>query len=172
LGQGNGEGGMSWLAPVPLSRHHLVQEFSCGVESLDSWLKERAFTAEGRSARTYVTCDSRGLVVGYYCLSAYMVSIESLPMRLGRNMPRRSPVLLLGRLAVDRKFKGKGLGKLLMRDAVLRALSGSVIIGARALMIEALDERAKAFYAGLGFISFPPDSLNLFLPFETISNDI
>jgi GNAT superfamily N-acetyltransferase len=162
---------MIWLAPTPLTRSHLVQDFNCGVDSLDIWLKERAFTAEGRSARTYVSCDSMGLVAGYYCLSAYMVSVESLPKRLGRNMPRKSPVMLLGRLAVDRKFKGRGLGKLLMRDAILRALSGSVIIGARALMIEALDERAKAFYASLGFVSFPPDSLNLFLPFETISKD-
>ena len=163
---------MIWLAPTPLTRSHLVQEFNCGVESLDIWIKQRAFTAEGRSARTYVICDTQGLVSGYYCLSAYMVSIDSLPKRLARNMPKRSPVMLLGRLAVDRKFKGNGLGKLLMRDAILRALSGSVIIGARALMIEALDERAKAFYEGLGFISLPPDSLNLFLPFETISKDI
>jgi GNAT superfamily N-acetyltransferase len=162
---------MSWLEPVALSSRRSVQNFNCGVEALDSWLKIRAFSAEGRSARTYVSCDVSARVAGYYCLSAYMVSNDSLPKRLGRNMPRKSPVILLGRLAVDLAFKGRGLGKSLMRDAILRALSGSVTIGARALMIEALDENAKAFYTALGFISFPPDSLNLFLPFDTMAKE-
>jgi GNAT superfamily N-acetyltransferase len=172
LGKEGSESRMSWQAPVPLSRSHIVHDFNCGVESLDSWLKIRAFGAEGRSARTYVACGIGQRVAGYYCLSAYMVSIESLPKRLGRNMPRKSPIILLGRLVVDVGFKGKGLGKLLIRDAILRALSGSVIIGARALMIEALDDSAKEFYQSLGFVSFPPDSLSLFLPLDTFKQEV
>jgi GNAT superfamily N-acetyltransferase len=163
---------MNWPKPAPLSADHLVQHFNCGVESLDNWLKSRALSAEGRSARTYVACGIGQQVAGYYCLSAYMVSTESLPKRLSRNMPRKSPVILLGRLAVDRAFNGQGLGKSLMRDAILRALSGSVIIGARALMIEALDDRAKEFYLSLGFVSFPPDSLSLFLPLDTFKQEV
>jgi GNAT superfamily N-acetyltransferase len=163
---------MIWPEPAPFSPDHLVQDFNCGVESLDNWLKSRALSAEGRSARTYVACGIGQHVAGYYCLSAYMVSNESLPKRLSRNMPRKSPVILLGRLAVDRAFKGQGLGKSLMRDAILRALSGSVIIGARALMIEALDDRAKEFYLSLGFVSFPPDSLSLFLPLDSFKQEV
>lgn len=163
---------MNWSAPVPFSRDHVVQDFNCGIQALDQWLKTRAAGAEGRSARSYVICGDGPRVIGYYCLSAYWVSNDSLPKRLGRNMPRRSPVILLGRLAADTRHQGQGLGRILLRDAMFRSLTGSETIGARALMIEALDEKAKSFYVSLGFVSYPPDSLNLFMAFETIAAGI
>jgi GNAT superfamily N-acetyltransferase len=160
---------MNWQEPVPLDFAHSVSEFDSGVETLNLWLKNRARNSEGRSARSYVVCTGKSAVVGYYCLSAHLVATEALPKRLGRNMPRKSPVFLLGRLAVDRSIQGKGLGLFLLRDAMLRSLAASMTIGARALMIEAKDEAVKPFYEGLGFVNFPPDSLSLFIPFETIA---
>src|SRR5690606_496983 len=141
--------------------------FSCGKPPLDDWVKHRALRAEGRSARTYVTCEARA-VVAYYCFAAGAVRLEGVPKPMRRNMPTEVPVILIGRLAVDSRFQGRGIGSALLRDAFARALEASTIIGARAVMVHALDEEAAAFYTAYGFERFPESSLTYFLQMETI----
>lgn len=154
-------------APAPIAASHDTSRFSCGKPALDDWLRERALRSEGRSARTYVACLGNG-VIGYYCFAAGAVRIDEVPKAMRRNMPTLVPVILIGRLAVDAGYQGLGLGRSLLKDALLRALQASGIVGARAVMVHAIDEQAAAFYAGYGFIPFPADSLTFFLPFETI----
>jgi GNAT superfamily N-acetyltransferase len=155
-------------APVPLDAEaHDLTQFSCGKLALDEWLHSRAARSEGKSARTYVACAANR-VVGYYCFAAGSLRIDEIPKKLQRNMPAMVPVILIGRLAVDSEYQGKGIGKGLLKDAFLRGLQASQAIGARALLVHAIDAEAAAFYAGFGFIQFPVGSLTFFLPFETI----
>ena len=154
-------------APRPIAPDDETADFSCSKPPLDDWLRHRALRAEGRSARTYVVCEARA-VVAYYCFAAGAVRLEDVPKPMRRNMPTEVPVILIGRLAVDSRYQGRGIGSALLKDAFARALEASTIIGARAVMVHALDEEAAAFYAAFGFVRFPGSSLTFFLPMETI----
>jgi GNAT superfamily N-acetyltransferase len=154
-------------APGPLRPGQDVSGFSCGKSALDDWLKHRATAAEGRSARTYSVCAGSA-VVGYYCLVAGAVLRVELPRKLRRNTPELTPVILIGRLAVDQSCRGMGIGGALLQDAFLRALTASEIIGARAVMVHAIDENAGAFYEHFGFERFAQTTNTYFLPLETI----
>jgi GNAT superfamily N-acetyltransferase len=154
-------------APAALTTEHDLQPFSCGKPPLDDWLRYRAMKAEGRSARTYVTCIG-SIVIGYYCFAAGAVRIDEVPKKMRRNMPPFVPMTLIGRLAVGKDYQGLGIGKALLKDALGRALGISEIIGTRGVMVHALDADAAAFYAAFGFQAFPEGSHTFFLPNETI----
>jgi GNAT superfamily N-acetyltransferase len=156
--------GITYKAPEPLNPEHKIDFFDCGETSLNNWLKERAIKSESTgAARTYVVCaDNR--VVGYYCLSTGSVMRDQAPGKIKQNMPDPIPVIIVGRLAVDRNHQGQGLGKALIKDAVLRSLQASVIAGIRAILVHALNEKAKQFYTEkCGFISSRLDPLTLML---------
>ena len=124
------------------------------MPGLDAWLQSKARLNETKGGtRTYAACDS-GRVVGFYSLAASSVQRRRLSSRVGRNMPDPVPVILLGQLAVDADYQGRGLGSDLLVDAARRALAAADVIGARAIVVQALDEEAKAFYARFGFRSF------------------
>lgn len=127
--------------------------FRCGRDLLDSWLVRHALDALGRGADvTYVTMDDAGTLAGFYSLSANSVSRGDVHGGwLARNTPEQIPVILLGRLAVDLRHQGEGLGSMLLRDVVERSLSASAQIGARALVVDPLDEKAAGFYEHYGF---------------------
>ena len=108
-------------------------------------------------------------VVGYYSLAAGSVARERAPGRVKRNVPDPVPVVVLGRLAVDRAFKSQGLGSALLRDAVLRTLQAADIIGVRAILVHALSEQAKRFYQERGFAPSPMNPMTLMV---TISETI
>jgi GNAT superfamily N-acetyltransferase len=148
---------VSLEAPVPLDDGHSVDDFACGVAALDDWLKQRARRNEQSGAsHTYVAClDDR--VVGYYALAAGAVELATAPGRFRRNMPDPIPVVVLGRLAVDQRQHGKGLGRALFRDAGLRVLQAAAIIGVHGLLVEAISPEAKAFYLALGMSPSPLD---------------
>jgi ribosomal protein S18 acetylase RimI-like enzyme len=93
---------------------------------------------------------------------------DELPKSLRRNLPSQVPVIVLGRLAVDVKFGSRGLGKGLLKDALLRSLSASEIVGARALLVHAIDDAACGFYRKFGFQTFPTDPRTLVLPLDTV----
>lgn len=154
-------------APAPISQDQHLADFSCGKPELDDWLKNRAIRAEGRSARTYTICLEER-VIGYYCLVAGTVLREALPRRLRRNTPELTPVILIGRLGVDHGCKSMGIGGALLRDALIRAMGAADIIGARAVMVHAIDEEAGAFYQHFGFERFLDYANTYFLPIETI----
>lgn len=155
-------------APAPLTKDHLVQDFSCGKPALDEWLRHRALKAESRSARTYVCCVGNE-VVAYYCFASGSVRLDELPKGMRRNMPTVAPVTLLGRLAVDKRYKGLKIGSGLLKDALARALYASKVIGSRAVMVHAIDDEAVGFYAAYGFQPFPDGSRTMFIAMETIA---
>ena len=143
--------------PEKLSAGHDVAGFDSGEPVLDDWLRRRALNNESSGAsRTYVVCVSRK-VIGYYALSAGAVAHIHAPGRVRRNMPNPIPVVVLGRLAVDKAFHGKGVGTGLLRDAVLRTLQAAEIAGVRAILVHAISEGAKRFYEKYGFIASPVD---------------
>lgn len=140
--------------PEPLSERHDISQFHSGVPGLDAWLQSKARLNEAKGgARTYVACDGVR-VVGFYSLAASAVERRRVPSRVGRSMPEPVPVILLGQLAVDTDYQAHGLGSDLLVDAAKRALSAAEFIGARAIVVQALDERAKSFYARFGFRPF------------------
>ncbi|TPW75068.1 GNAT family N-acetyltransferase [Schumannella soli] len=134
--------------------------FDCGRQPLDEWLRSRALRNEVTGAsRTFVTVErDSGDVAGYYCLSAGSLALDEAVGRVRRNMPSPIPIILIGRLAVDRRFAGRGLGASLLQDAVLKGLEASRIIGARAFLVDALDDSAESFYRKFGFELMPPSS--------------
>lgn len=148
-------------APQPLALDHVLDEFRCGVDPLDDWLKRHARhnEAEGGS-RTFVLCQGRR-VVGYYSLAACSVVSGAATGRTRRNMPNPVPVVLLGRLAIDQTWQGEGLGADLLRDAVLRVMAAGEAIGVPAMLVHAISAEAKAFYEKHGFRPSPIDAMML-----------
>ena len=149
----------------PITEFHDVSSFDCGGhESLDIWLKRFAFTNQlNESARTYVV-HRAGSVVGYYSISAGSVSLEEAPRRIAKGLARYPiPVILLARLAVDKQEQGAGLGKALLKDALVRIASAADIIGARAVLVHAIDAQARDFYLHFGFEPSPIHELQLML---------
>ena len=153
-------------APSPLAAEHELEEFNSGTPPLDEWLKRRARQNETSGAsRTYVIAEGRR-VVGYYGLAAGSVLHEVATSRVRRNMPDPVPVALLGRLAVDRQWQGRGLGAALLRDAVLRVVGAAGTIGVRALLVHAISDEAKAFYERWGFRPSATDPMTLMITIE------
>jgi GNAT superfamily N-acetyltransferase len=151
--------GANLSAPEKLSGAHDFTEFDSGEPVLDGWLRRRAAQNEAAGAsRTYIVCAGKK-VAGYYSLAVGAAAHEQVPGRLKRNMPDPIPVVILGRLAVDKTFQGQGVGTGLLRDSVLRTVQAAEIAGIRALLVHAISERAKRFYEGYGFISSPVDPL-------------
>lgn len=138
--------------PVVLKPSHDLAAFDCGRVEIDSWLRERARkAAESDTARTFVVCRGAGRVVGYHALTAGAVAHAGATGALRRNSPDPVPVIVLARLGVDRSEQGQGLGQDLLADAMRRSLQAAKIIGARALVVHALDAGAARFYEARGF---------------------
>jgi GNAT superfamily N-acetyltransferase len=158
--------------PERLNSEHDLSAFHNGVHSsLDDWLRDRAHASEGLSARTYVVCDvvKPALVVGYYAISTAMEQRVALPSaKLRRGMPEQVPLLLIGRLAIDRGFRGIGLGTELLSDALRRCLAASDIVGARAVIAHAIDDDATRFYQHHGFVRSPLGERVMLLLIETV----
>lgn len=155
-------------APTPLSADHDVDVFDCGVAALDEWLKRRARRNEAEGApRTLVACSGRR-VGGYHSLAAGSVFHAVATARARRNMPDPVPVILLGRLAVDRHWQGRGLGAGLLRDALLRALAAGETVGVRAVAVHAISAEAHAFYERHGFRASPIEPMTLIVTTEEI----
>lgn len=151
----------SLCAPEPLNDTHQLDAFASGASTLDGWLqrKARANQVSGAS-RTYVVC--RGdQVVGFYAVAAGSVSHELLPRKLKQNMPDPIPVIVLGRLAIDLTEQGNGLGRALLRDAILRVSAAAHEVGIAAILVHALNDRAKAFYIGCGFAETTAEPMTL-----------
>ena len=152
---------MSLTAPEPLAPHHDISAFACGVDSLDNWLRQRALRNQASGAsRTFVVCDGKR-VLAYYALASSAVSAEGATARLRRNMPDPIPVVVLGRLAIDRSLQGSGIGRALVRDACLRVIAAADAIGIRGMIVHALSENARAFYERVGFDPSPLDPMTL-----------
>lgn len=147
--------------PEPLAAHHELDEFDSGVGSLDDWLRRRAIGNQaGGVTRTFVACEETR-VAAYYSLAASSIAAVDAVGRFRRNMPDPVPVVLLARLAVDRRFQGRGLGRALVRDCALRVIAAADAVGIRGVIVHAISEEAKNFYLSLGFDPSPLHPLTL-----------
>lgn len=152
---------MSLTAPEPIDAHHDTTAFTCGVESLDHWLKQRALKNQATGAsRTFVVCEGNR-VVAYYALASSAVAAGVATGRLRRNMPDPIPVVVLGRLAIDQSLQGSGMGRALVRDACMRVIAAADAIGIRGMVVHALSASAQAFYERVGFEPSPLDPMTL-----------
>ena len=155
--------GLTVFAPELLAAHHIVGQFDCGAASLNDWLRKRALRNQASGAsRTFVVRDD-DRVIAYYALSSSAVALDSATGRLRRNMPDPIPVVVLGRLAVDVGFQGRGLGRGLLQDAGRRMLQAADEIGIRGMIVHAIDDDAKAFYQRLGFDVSPLHPMTLMI---------
>ncbi|MEX2375077.1 MAG: GNAT family N-acetyltransferase [Dehalococcoidia bacterium] len=160
---------MSGRTVEPLTSEHDATAFDSGKPELDTWIKRFALASQqAGSARVYVLLDG-GRVVGFYALAAASVELAEAPPRFSKGVARPPiPVILLARLAVDRSQQGMGLGAALLKDALLRAVSASGEIGARAVLVHAKDEEARQFYEHFDFEPSPTDPLHLLLLMKDI----
>src|SRR6266542_11525 len=141
----------------PLGKHYRAA-FSCGVADLDDWVHRRAGQDERRDvARVFVALDDRHGVVGFYSLSSFTLAIPDLPPEDARRLPRYDKIsaALIGRLARDVRVRGEGIGDLLLADAVRRVLDAARSLAVFAIVVDAKDDRAVAFYRDFGFLPFP-----------------
>jgi GNAT superfamily N-acetyltransferase len=146
-----------------LTAQHDVSAFKSGEPTLDDWLKRRALANEESGAsRTYVVCSSNR-VVGYYALANGAIAHNEVTGRVRRNMPDPIPVMVIGRLAIDKAYQGRGLGAALLRDAVLRTLQAAEIAGIRAILVHAISEDARQFYERSGFYASPVNPMTLMI---------
>ena len=160
---------LSLGVPHPLISSLLLDEFSCAEGSLDQWLKRRALANQiAGASRTFVVADSADRVLGYYAMAAGAVSHQDATSSVRRNMPDPIPVMILARLAVDRRAQGIQLGAALLQDAVQRAVAVSQNAGVRAMLVHALHEQAKQFYLYYGLQESPVHPLTLMLRLASI----
>lgn len=159
---------MALSAPAVLAEHHELDHFDSGESSLDDWLKKRARSNQaGGASRVFVICEGNQ-VVGYYALSSSCVLPALVPGRFRRNMPDPIPVVLLGRLAIDKAWQHQGLGRALFRDAAMRVSQAAEAIGVRGIVVHALSDDAKKFYLALGFTECPGQPMTLVVTLQDI----
>lgn len=137
--------------------------FDCGEPTLDRWLATQAGQSmASRDAVTYLLVDDEdALIAGYYCVSAGEVSRDGAPLHLAKGAPNPIPVVRMGRFAIDRRYQGQGWGADLLREALLAAASAGQLIGARAMLVDAISDGARRFYERYGFHASPIHSMQL-----------
>ena len=145
--------------PRPLAADDDREAFDCGRDSLNRWFRRHAWrNQEGNTSRTNVICDTAtGSIVGYVSLSAGQIEREYLPKAAQRNRPDPLPVLLLGQLAVDRRYHGRGYARSLMLFALTTAVRVSKDLGCFGVLTHPLDDEVRAFYRRFGFEDLPFD---------------
>lgn len=154
---------MALSAPELLAAHHDVAPFSCGKPALDLWLKTRAFANQEKGYTVVMVVHEANRVVGYYGLAPTAVVSTAMPRGIrGGQPPNPIPCLLLGQLATDQAWTGRGIGTGLLRHALVRSVEGAKMIGGRALVVRALDDEAARFWTRRGFSPSRDDPLTLF----------
>jgi len=150
----------------PLGKHHDRTTFQCGQPALDDWFRHRASQDEKRNvARVFVAVTPDLGVIGFYSLSSLSLSLEALPEEVAHRLPRYDaiPAALIGRLARDERVRGRGVGELLLADAIQRILGAGRSVAVFAIVVDAKDDRAAEFYRAFGFRVFPLQPKRLFL---------
>jgi GNAT superfamily N-acetyltransferase len=156
-----------------LRDNHDTEGFTCGVDALDQWLKRiaRQHISKGVS-RTFVAVDpaktaSPAPILGYYSLTVAEIDTDKLPKDVAKKLPRRVPLVLIGRLATSLAVRGQGVGELLLVDALKRIVDVSENVGVTLILVDAKDDKAASFYQHFGFVPLPDMPLRLALPIAT-----
>lgn len=153
--------------PTPLRPDRQFDDFDSGVSILNDWLRKRVLNNQAHGvSHTYVVCGENNVVVGYYCISAGAVSHEQTTGALCRNIPDPISIVVMGRLAVHQRYQHLGVGRGMLKDALLHTIQASEVIGIKALLVHAISEDAKNFYLTNGFIESPTQPLTLFLALD------
>jgi len=159
-------------APALLTPEHDLEAFDSGNATLDEWLITRALKNQDSGAsRTFVICDD-GKVIGYYALATGSVERDVATSNFSRGMPEPIPVIVLGRLAIDKNYQGKRLGAALLKDVMLRTVTISQNVGVRGLLVHAISEDAKRFYMKYGFQECPTEPMTLLISVKNIKSHI
>lgn len=161
---------MPLSAPEPLTAAHDVSEFSCGKPTLDHWLRTRALSNQERGFTAVMVVHDDGRVVGYYGLAPTAVVPSTLPRSVRTGQPPDPvPCLLLGQLATDTAWVGRGIGTGLLKHALQRCVQAAALVGGRALMVNAVDAEAAQFWHRRGFLPSKDDPLVLFRSISAIA---
>ena len=161
---------MALSAPEPLTAAHDVSEFTCGKPTLDQWLKTRGLSNQEKGFTAVLVVQEGGRVIGYYGLAPTAVIASVLPRSIRTGQPPNPvPCLLLGQLATDSAWAGRGIGTGLVKHALERCLSAAALVGGRALMVNAVDVEAAAFWQKRGFSPSRDDALVLFRSMAAIA---
>ena len=154
-------GTVTYSPPQRICSELLSENFDCGENSLNDWLKKRALKNDlADASRTYVVCCDR-TIVAYYSLHLGCIQHSEAVRKIKRNMPDPIPAIVLRRLAVDINHQGKGLARALIKDMFLRAIQVSDLAGTKAVLVKALNDRVTAFYQSFGFVQSKTDPLLL-----------
>jgi len=156
--------------PGKLGEEHATDGFDCGNEDLNRFLQQHALVNQvSGNSTTYITCDGAN-VAGYYTITLASVMHKNAPERVKSDQPRHPiPVILLARLAVDAAWQGKGVGRSLFMDALMRAMMVSDIAGCRAFLVHAKDEKVRQWYKQFGMEESPTDPLHLLLSMKDLT---
>jgi GNAT superfamily N-acetyltransferase len=150
-------------APEPLNDEHDLSQFTCGKPSLDNWLKKRALSNHRRGFTAVMVVHDAGRVVGYYGLAPTAVVPTAMPRSIRTGQPPDPiPCLLLGQLATDTEWAGRGIGSGLLKHALERCIEAAKLVGGRALIVNAVDEEAATFWKRRGFLPSRDDPMILF----------
>lgn len=156
-----------------LAKKHNRAAFSCRFEVLNTYLKERASQEAKKqiSAPFVLLEEGNNTVIGYYTLSGFGVVLDDLPEETAKKLPKYPmvPATLLGRLAIDTRYEGRGYGVFLLMDALRRVFQATTDIASFAIIVDAKDDEARSFYEHYDFITFPDNEFRLFLPMKTIA---
>ena len=156
----------------PLANHHNKTDFTCAEETLNHYLKRQAKEdVKRRISRVFVAVyeNKPNSILGYYTLSSLSIDLSLLPAELAKKLPKYTiPCALIGRLAVDSRYQGNGIGKLLLADALKRTLSLSYDIDIYAMIVDALNDNAQQYYEKFGFCKLDMDTRRLYLPLKSI----
>ncbi len=159
--------------PEPLTAAHDISEFSCGKPSLDRWLKTRALSNQEKGFTAVIVVHEANRVIGYYGLAPTAILPSTLPRSIRTGQPPNPvPCLLLGQLATDRNWIGKGIGTGLLKHALQRCVAAADLVGGRALIVNAVDIEAADFWTRRGFIASKDDPLVLFRSIADIATSI
>jgi ribosomal protein S18 acetylase RimI-like enzyme len=149
---------------------HDVSEFRCGNAQLDEWLRDHARPSTRQGTRTYVLVEDGGAkVVGYFAVAPHLIQREATPKKLGRGAPRQIPAILLAKLAIDRRFQGRGLGSELLVLALEHIVSAARVAGGKVVVVDAIDEAAARFYRGHDFEPLPNNPARLVQKLSTVA---
>ena len=159
-------------APEPLGEQHDLSDFDSGQPSLDDWLRRRARANQAGGASRSFVVPVGTTVVAFYSLSATAIAREVAAPGITRNMPNPIPMLLIGRLAVDRRWQGRGIADGMMGDAVLRALQVAEHAGVRGLLVHAISEEAARFYRRWDFTPSRADPLTMMVRLDDIARTL
>jgi GNAT superfamily N-acetyltransferase len=159
--------------PEPIAAAHDISEFSCGKPSLDRWLKTRALSNQEKGFTAVIVVHEANRVIGYYGLAPTAILPATLPRSIRTGQPPNPvPCLLLGQLATDQNWIGKGIGTGLLKHALQRCVAAADLVGGRALIVNAVDIEAADFWTRRGFIASKDDPLVLFRSIADIATSI